>query len=339
MLTRPIRLAVHALVMLATFVAAYFAVIALPHDPYIRYQSFQGTIFTRLKWVYERIHFDPAPVDILITGASREGAGIVAPELEAELRERGRPYRVANFSLPASGMDIRLTILREVLETKKPKLVIVSVVEQLPRDGHQAFGDLARPGEILAAPRLINRTLPNNLARLPIRQIELALATRVPATFGYQAGFDPLTYKGTSFRLTPAEVHGAAPPASHLTMSPQAHLAWMEAESAKARASMRPPLLPERFGDLEFGVSRHYLKAVKDLAEANGAKVVFVFLPFFKGYSEPLDRAWLDGLAPIWSTDQFITDPLAFKDMAHMRDEATPAIADWLATRIDETLP
>lgn len=95
------------------FVAAYLVTMLLPHDPYIRYQSFKDTIFDRLGWVYERLVFDPTPIDVLVVGSSRSARGANATLLEEALAARGRDLHVANISEPAAGMDIRLTKIRD----------------------------------------------------------------------------------------------------------------------------------------------------------------------------------------------------------------------------------
>ena len=183
----------------AVFVLLFAATLALPQNPYIRYQAFKGTIFDRLGWVYERLVFDPTPIDVLIVGSSRTARGANMADLEQALAARGLDLHVANISIPASGFDWRLTAIHEALKHHPEiKLVIWELVEVFPRDGHQAFGDLATPGEILSAPWVINRTLPQNIAALPYRQLELALASELPGIFGYRRSFDPAAYPGTT---------------------------------------------------------------------------------------------------------------------------------------------
>ena len=71
-----LRLPAFLIAVSATFLAGFIGMSLLPHDPYIRYQTMQGTIFERATWMYERLHFDPAPVDIVLVGSSRTARGI-----------------------------------------------------------------------------------------------------------------------------------------------------------------------------------------------------------------------------------------------------------------------
>ncbi|MBB6226865.1 hypothetical protein [Polymorphobacter multimanifer] len=328
------RLAPFVLVMLASILAGYAALAAFPHDPYIRYQSFKGTIFGRLTWIYDRIHHDVAPIDVVVLGSSRSGAAVVPPLLEEALAARcGRPIKVANFALPASGMDIRLTLLDELLETKRPRLVVFDTVERLPRDGHQAFADLARTSEVLGSPLLINRNLPSNLIRLPVRQVQLAAATLAPTAFGYTGSFIPENYAGTTIRIEPADIldNYRLPRAD---MTPQEHAALLDADSARRLAGLTPPLFGGSIAPLEFGVSRHYVRAVHDRARASGARFAILFFPFYKGPAAPLDRDWLEGVAPVWSVPGVSGDPANYIDTAHLGRKPQAQVQAWLADRI-----
>ncbi len=333
---RPLSLRTFALIMLASVITGYAALAMLPHDPYIRYQSFKGTIFARLGWIYDRIHHDPAPIDIVFLGSSRSGAGVVAPVLEADLTARCPAHpRVANFALPAAGMDIRLTLLDELLLTKRPRLVVIDVTERLPRDGHQAFADLARPSEILTSPWLINRNLPANLIRLPVRQVQLAAATIAPEAFGYTRRFQPETYAGTTIRLKPTEILDG----TRLTADPDPdrHAATLSADSQRRRASLTPPLFGGRIEPYEFGVSRYYISTVAARARAAGADVAFLFLPFYNGPDAPLDADWLRTIAPIWSLPGVNLDAANYLDTAHLGAKAEAPVQAWLATQIAGT--
>lgn len=337
LLSGPIRLRSFALILIASLIAGYAALAALPHDPYVRYQSFKGTLFTRLGWIYDRIHHDPAPIDIVFLGSSRTGAGVVVPTLEAAVAPRCGPTRIANFALPAAGMDVRLTLLNELLTTKRPKLVVIDVTERLPRDGHQAFADLARPSEILSSPWLINRNLPASLIRLPVRQVQLAAATLAPEAFGYTRNFNPSTYAGTSIRLAPAEVLNEAQNPFAAVTDPNQRAAMLAADSQSRRAALTPPLLGGRIEPYEFGVSRHYIKAIAARARTSGAQVAFIFLPFYNGPEAPLDAAWLRTIAPIWSVPDVSTNPDNYIDTAHLGPRPERQVQAWLASQIAAT--
>lgn len=110
--------------VLATFVALCFGTVLLPHDPYIRYQQLAKTIQFPAVWGYERIAFDPTPVDVAIVGNSRLQASVSAPQLSQELTQKlGRPVNVANFSMPQEGRNAHYVIVRNLLEQDRKSVV------------------------------------------------------------------------------------------------------------------------------------------------------------------------------------------------------------------------
>ena len=309
----------------------------LPQNDYIRYQSFKPTIFDKLIWVYERIHFDDAPIDVAFLGSSRCGSGVNALLVEQELQARCHKLKVVNLSIAAVGLDVRSSQLHNLLSRRKIKLLVYSVDERLPRDGHQAFGDLATVSEILTAPMIVNRTLPKNVARLPFRQMELALASLIPEAFGYHRNFDESKYLGTNLTgndddWKPQQMKDA--PASEATVDPKKHDEEMEIASARYKSNMTPPILPSNLSFIEFGVSRHYLQEIKALSEKHGFQLVLLYQPFYKGFEYPLDQSYLDQFGPMWRSTFLMNDAANFLDVVHASPRAADQLAPWLADRI-----
>lgn len=322
-------------------VAAVFALctataIALPHDPYIRFQNLKGTIYERMSWIYERIHYDDKPIDVAFLGSSRSGAGIYPTLLEPALAARGIKARVVNFALPSTGFDIRETIAAELLATRRVKLIVFDVIEALPRDGHEAFGEVASTAQMFNAPWLVNRQLPRNLMRLPLRQINLAIASAMPEAFGFQSRFNPATYAGST--TDPRSMLNIREDFAKL--GTPAHEATLEMQSQLRHRQIQPPILPAAFAGVEFGVSRSYIDRVVALAAARDVKFAFLFLPFYKGPRSPLEESWLKRRAPVWTADFMIEDPSSFEDSAHLAasPKVKAALTDWIADQVTPLL-
>ena len=148
------------------FALAAVGMVALPDQPYIRFQTLSQTIHNRVQWSYERIHFDPTPIDVAVIGNSRMEAGINAPALSAALSTRlGRRVNVVNLSTPQEGRNMHWVMARELIAAHpEVSLILLSVIEQEPRVSHPAFRFLGSRGDILAAPVLLNRDWPTDLA-------------------------------------------------------------------------------------------------------------------------------------------------------------------------------
>ena len=312
--------------------ACLIITVMLPHNPYIRYQAMSGTIFERVRWTYERIHFDDTPIDIAFIGSSRTARGVISPDLESQLADLGHNVNIVNFSIPASGFDVRLALALELLAEKQPELLVISVVEQFPRHGHKAFGELASTGELLASPWIVNRNLPGNLARLPMRQITLALASWMPAAFGYNEEFVFEAYAGTSVDpriFNPGKTDG--PKTSD-------DIAALDRESRFRRGDITRQVLPATLAWLEFGIPRTYLRRIAELAATNGTQIVFLYLPFYGGFSEPFERAWLEQYGPVLTAEFLLNNPNLYNDVAHASELGAARITDWLAVALTRLL-
>ncbi|HEX7943187.1 MAG TPA: hypothetical protein VF495_00895, partial [Phenylobacterium sp.] len=174
----------------------------LPERPYQRWQLLEGTIHARSRWMYERIHFDPQPVDVVFVGSSRIGADVDAPRLGAALAARGLPSNVVNFSLPEAGRNINYLIFDELLKTKRPKFVVIGVMEKPSRFGHSAFKFLA-PRRMIVDPGYFgDLNYFSDLIYLPFRQAKLFAADVAPGVLGPPATFRPEEYRGHSVDTT-----------------------------------------------------------------------------------------------------------------------------------------
>lgn len=338
MLDRMLSIRASLALIAAGFVALSVAAISLPHDPYIRWQSLKGTMFESMGYFYERLHNDPAPIDVVIIGSSRSQVGINAPLLEANLKAQGHPLRVLNMSVAAAGMDLRVVEAREAFRARPEiKLLVIPVVEALPRDGHQAFASLATLADIADSPWLINRNLPATWLGLPMRQMSLFAATQAPEAFGYKPAFDLTRYPGTA--VSNKSMPGWQPQLpAHPAGTPD-HRKDLDEETVIRSKDATPPILPASMADLEFGVSRESVRQLAEIAKAHDAKLVFLFQPYYKGLKGTSERAWLEQFGPVWSYLAHMDDPDYFRDAGHPSDKALIELNRWMAGQIAAALP
>lgn len=332
--TRPLLLV--ALVLL-TFLGLSAASLALPHDPYIRYQQLADTLHEPAISSYERLHFDDTPIDIALIGNSRLNSGVIDSLLGSELEARlGRPVNVVNLSLPQEGRNAHYALANELVESHPEiRLIILSAIEQMPREGHPAFRSIADAGDAVRAPVLVNRSYLDDLAFQPFRQISLFVQTQLPETFGVHRDYT------------------APPPAAGEQPDPTTDIPpWELAEggsrqpqtedqirtAARARVwGINDTLLPEWGADFEFADERAYTRRIADLAEANGTKLAFLYLPIFEN-PEPLrQEGFYTDLGSVFSAT-FISDQFPmYRDYGHLNGEGSQTLTRWLAGQLVES--
>lgn len=321
------------LVMIGTFLALCVGASLLPHDPYIRYQQLAQTLQFRTEWNYDRINHDPTPIDIALVGVSRTQAGVSAPVMTEKLSERlGRPVHFVNLSIPQQGRNAHYVIARELLE-KRPevKVLVLSMIEQMPRTPHPVFRNIAETEDVLRAPILINYNYFSDLAFLPWRQLALFVQTAFPRAFGDRMEFDPDAYEGTDMDSTRSFM---SPPDNWVDRDSVVPKAELDAQAEGYLRELAPPRLPEAYVDYEFAVERQYLREIGELAQANGTQIVFLFLPIYHGPTTIDDPAYIAPYGPMLTADFITEDPRLFSDYGHTNRNGSRLVTDWFADRL-----
>jgi hypothetical protein len=306
--------------LLAVVVLSFFglslATLALPHDPLVRYQQLAPTLHFRSIWSYERVALDDTPIDIAIIGNSRLQSAISAPVLQMRLAERlGRPVRVANLSLPQEGRNAHYAMAKQLFaHHPEVKLVLLSAIEDMPREGHPAFRNIAEESDVLAAPVLINRSYLEDLAFVPYRQMSLFVQTLMPQTFGV-GEHDGAEYIGPDYDTTLSYVSPTRGFIDKEVVIPAEQLRPPAQERAR---SITPAVLPAAYAAQEYAIEHHYTRAIADLAKANGSAVGFVYLPIFE-FPEPLRQGeFYRAIGLVLSADCIAPQSELFSDYGHL---------------------
>ena len=317
-------------IALATAVGACL----LPENPYQRWQLVDGTIQGRARWIYERIHFDPRPIDVAIVGPSRIARGVDPFRLEAELARLGHPSRVVNFAMPEGGRNMNDVVVEEMLRTKTPKLIVIGVIEKPSRFGHPAYKYLASRSLIVDPGYPTNVKYLGDLAYLPFREMRLFVARLAPKVGGLDATFDPGRYEGDAgIPDTFALKHGGR----RSTAIPATPEELAEGVADFERGAT-PPILPRDQADLEFGDERHYIRRIVAAARAKGVKVAFVSIPYYSGTDEIQEASFYREFGEVWNGGFLAPQAGLFADYGHLTTGGAAVLTDWMAPRVAEAL-
>jgi hypothetical protein len=339
---RPIALlALSAAVAIVIVVGLTF----LPHSDYIRFQqlSRESVHYQRVKWIYERIHFDPTPIDVAFIGTSHTQTGINSKVVAEEMSKLQTPRHVVNFAIPHLGRDLEYLLVRELLENRRIGTLVLEVQSLESRAPHPGFQRLADVRTLASAPILINTGLVENWVRLPLRQFSLAVKTAMPQAFGLHGSFNSSDYEGQHFDDT-LQLHGL--PRKRLSVYPRAHF---DAELTDIRNDIKSKnALSAKVASLGFSTNPlyryndYYLNGIVDLAREHGVKLVFLYIPYLEASLAPERTDWMLGKGPMLVPEAVIHDAGLWLNADHLNYYGALALSRWTAgqlTKMADDLP
>lgn len=334
----PSRLFIRALAI--PVMAVVLAVLAcfLPNDPYQRYQQLDGTSYQTVHWTYERIHYDPRPIDVLILGSSRTLLGLRASLIEQRLEEAGKPGHVVNTSLVGEGRNSEWLIYQEVLKAHRHPKVIVMMIAGSPRPfGHESFKYIAPAPEIMSQAKLGLYSAVRDTMYLPYRQIHMFAALVAPDVFGLPRTYDQTRNVDaridftTSFRSPEGDWKEMEKPQTreYLEEQVRAHPEGYVRHS-KVPASLR------KFTDADEAI---YAELILREAARQGSKVLFVYIPGYAEQPEIIGREFYEKFGPIQDNSDLIRQHLLFTDWQHLNGHGAVIASDRAAAAVVKLMP
>ena len=310
----------------------------LPHSRYVQFQhvASSNVNYLRLKWVYERIHFDATPIDIAFIGSSRTQSAVDTEIVEAGLRSRGLPAHVVNFAIPHLGRDLNYLVVRELLENRTVSHLVVELQEGEARAPHPAFSLLGEAGDLLRAPLVLNPDFLDNLAQLPERELSLFMRSQLPQLFGLGTTRDMQLYEGAHWNDTYL-AHGMAEPRTKILS--EASLATLSSRMQQVHEGKQA--LGRK---LTAPVFRHrplyrynllYLEKLLQLARDKGVTVEFVYLPFFHGPASVADSALIAPWGRVLDPAPHLMEAGLWQNVDHLNVHGARRVSAWLGEHLD----
>jgi hypothetical protein len=286
------------------------AVCLLPENDYQRWQLQDPD--GRLRWIYERIHFDPSPIDVAIVGPSRAQLGFSAAAVEQDLVKQGKHAHVANFALPGAGRDIQWAILNELFKAKSPKVVVLEVEDEPYPFGHFFFKYVAPAKAIVFPPSPFFHNYVYNLAYLPVRKLQLFGANLFPHLFGLSKQFDPEHYANNRTDFTTSF------PGEFGKLVDMEHPVSRETLLAEPRIPVPRTLVARVLNRISGGEDHLYTQKIAGEAKAHAAQLMFVFLPMFEGTKTVSDEDFLKQYGPVLNYGDLASHDELFENWSHL---------------------
>ncbi len=322
--------------ILASALIAAVAAAALPDNAYQRWQQVEGTLYGNAAWSYERIHFDPRPVDVAIIGSSRSQIGLSAPRIAARIAALGHPATVANMSVIEDGRNLEWAVVDELFKVKQPKLLIISINEEYNRWGHPGFKYVAPSAAVAWPPAPFLHNSLYDITYLPYRQMRLFAASLFPDFFGLRTAFDPARYATlpTDYTTTQTMADGVV-----IDMQVPRTPDFLRAERREFEATRKPSVVPEFAQPITDADSPVYLTQIARLAAAHGTKIIFVYLPQFEASPVIEGRDFYSRLGAVESYADLARDPGMYQSFAHLNHAGAMIASDRVAAAAARLLP
>jgi hypothetical protein len=316
------------------FALTGLAILLLPSARYVRYQQEADTIQFHARWVYERIHFDPAPIDVAIIGTSRLEAGVSPVELQRQLSAKlGRPVHVADLALVQMGRNLHYAIAKDLLNTRPEVKLIVLSTEEGAASSHPLFKYVGDDVDVARSPLLLNLGYFDDLFYLPIRHLTYFVETVAPFAFGIDPRFQPSKYLGTDLdRTTGYRTPEGTMVNGPRTEPPDVLRRQAEIVHKNYRSTLRlARYLPPKY---EYAVDYRFTQDIVRLAAQHHVKLIFLHLPTY-GDAYPVDeRAFYESLAPYLDDKSIGREAQMYADGAHLNRAGALATSRWLADRL-----
>ncbi len=327
-----------ALVM-ALVVMSVLGICLLPHDRYVQFSALHDGAVVKAGWIYERIHFDDTPIDVMFVGTSHTVFGVNSAQVEQAYGDAtGQQLHVVNFGLPHLGRDIQYLVAREAIETRRVKLLVIEIADDESRSLHPAFFELATPRELLEAPILINPLYLDNLSRLPLRQVSLFLQSALPGWMGTNPDFDRAKYRGPNWDDTYQERGSVAYPILNAPPRLQVHTSTeLEAQHKHyVRLQQDKLQLPGFMQNLAYRANLLYLQWIVELARQHDVAVQLLYLPVYHAPASPLFAGYYAQFGKLWYPDMIYAEINNWLDVNHLNFQGSSALSHWLGVRIAE---
>ena len=303
----------------------------LPDSPYQRFQ-FLPVLYQHLAWIYERVHYDPKPIDVVILGPSKTLTGVSGSEVEKRLSVLGKPASVANLSLVFQGRNAQWAILDELYKAKRPRILIVQIDEEIAPWGHPWFMYFAPSAAIVFPPSMFLHNYLPDVSFLAYRQMELFAASLFPNFFGFRHAFDPVHYAKnrndftTTFRGLNDEL---------VDMEREIPAAELRADHEEFKKLLHHPRLPRALAPFVEADDRVYLDKIARLALAHGTKLLLLYIPDFdSGKLDERIRRYYSQYGTVLDYSDLAARNTLFLQWAHLNHAGAMIVSDRIAAAL-----
>ena len=279
-------------------------------DKRYKYQELKDDCFDHGLWVYDRIYNNSAPVDIAFLGSSHTINGID----DQLITENIKIGQAANFGYCRLGRNLSFVLLKEIIQEKDLKMLIIEVREDEDRYSHPIFPYISHSRDVVFANPFFNRDIIADIWTHFAYKVEIAqdiIYQHEPSA--------PLRTNDFGF-------------ASSNDTASSAYL-----DEVKRKRSIPKPDLSEMVRGFYGKFARVYLEKISNSCNERNINIYFLYLPSYGTYLDKPDNydIYIKYGKVISPPKQIYDNQTNWADENHLNREGARELSLWLAEQIN----
>lgn len=295
----------------SAFILLFFILILIwPVSKESMYKELQNDCVGYASWIYDRIYNNPAPVDIAFVGSSHTIFGIDDTLMDQQIHSS----QVTNFGYCRPGRNLNYLMARDLIEEKRPEMIILEVQEFEKPFSHPIFPYMAETRDLLTMYPWFN---PNWFSDLSIA-VQYRLQLIQESIWNNKANY-----------FYDARLHG------RIAFSDTASVEVLNARIEENKSKFQPSESKLKF---DHTFPHHYLEKIVKLCQESNIKLTFLYLPSYGSEEQfPYPLEYLETFAPVWIPPTSIWKNQDYwYDAGHLNQSGAIKLTEWVVGKINE---
>lgn len=285
--------------LIPVLIGLYF----LPLNERRKFEGLVNDCENRGIWMHDRLFLNTSqPVDIAFIGSSHTINGVDDQLISDSLR-----LNVLNLGYCRLGRNLQYSLLKKLLETRKPKLVILEIDRVENAGGHPVFPFIADSKDVLFADGWLNRGYFSD--------------AWLHFTYKLETFQDELYVRDTTVEQSSVFGHGAS--------AEPADAAFLRSIAQQRRTEGKGSLI-NQYARSTFAMD--YVGRMAQLCKKNDVRLKFLFLP---GYGTTLNadhlrKQYVEFGPVLFPPHELLNNPFNWHDEDHLNQRGAEQLSEWL---------
>ena len=288
---------------------------AIPYSTEFARHFIKDDCYNHGAWIFDRLTKNATPIDIAFIGSSHTIHSFQEKKMETVLDNK---FHLANLGYCRFGRNLEYLFVKELVANKNPKLVVIEVHEDEPKNSHDIFPYLADTKDLLISPTFVNRDYFSDVFNGASARLEQFKAGYIFQEKYPEPDLNPYGY-GESNRMATEE---------EFLKNKQGWSKWI-----KRRGSLE-------IEQIQLKYPYSYLSMTINLLKSRNIPFVFVYLPESgSNFQNPLRLDFYKQYGQVLTLpDSIVQSPTNWMDDMHFNDRGAGQVSEWMAKKLKQIL-